>query len=147
MTSLVRAKKFAQKRERRSFVAHIKVGTDTDAGDIPVADGNYHLGNLPPDAIVLDSFAQVITAFGAATAAATVGTTSGGTEIASSIDLATVAFDGTFTGKLNTGTGKEVWLNVDVGTVTGATLGEAILVIDYLEYTVTNGEYTSMAEA
>lgn len=146
--SLVRAKKFCQKRESRFFVAHIVEGTDADKGQIPGAtDGNYHIGNLPENAIVLDSFVQVVSGSDAATSqAATLGTTSGGSEILSAIDMKTPGFDGTFTGRSNTGTGKQVWLGVNA-TGAGTNVGEYIVVIEYLEYDVTNGEYTSLAEA
>lgn len=148
MTSLVRVKKFAQKREMRYFVAHIVEGTDLTQGQIPSADsGNYHLGNLPDNALVVDAFVQVISASDAATSSdATLGTASAGSQILSAIDLTATGKDGTYTGNSLTGSGKEVWFNkTTVGAATD--VGEYLVVIAYLEYEMTNGEYTSTAEA
>lgn len=149
MTSLVRAKKLAQKRESRFFVAHLKEGQDPDLGQVKggaTASGNYKLGNLPENALILKALAFVITASGAVTSSVgTLGTASAGSQIMSAADLNATGVTGTFTGVTHTGTGKEVWLGItNVGGGTDA--GEFITIIEYLECEMTCGEYTSLAE-
>lgn len=141
MTDLVRAKAYAQKKSTCYFAGVIEEGADAD--QIAAATGTHLLANLPPDTVITDAYVHVITASDAATsAAATLGTTDGGSEIATGVDLKTTGDQGTFAGQSLTTTGKELWLNI---TVTGAatTVGEYLVVVEYLEYTKKTGEYTS----
>ena len=143
MSSYIREKDFAQKKSESFFAGQLNEGTGS--GDIAAAAGtfNLELANLPPDCIITGAYVMIKTASDAATsAAATLGTTEGGSEILSSIDLTTVAQDGTFTGASLTGTGVTLHLEI---VYTGATtaVGEYIVVVEYLEYTKKTGEYTN----
>lgn len=136
-TDIRREGTFAQKKSVCVMGAVISEGEELEA-----VSGNYKIASLPKDAVITDAYVEVITASDAATSAvATLGTTEGGSEIASAIDLAAVAIDGTFTGKSATGTGKDVFLGI---TYTGAAtnVGKYAVVIEYTEYTKTTGEYT-----
>lgn len=140
MVDLTRTNELAQKKSICVFAGQINEGTER--GEVESADGNHLLGNLPPDAIILDAFIHVKTASDAATSATgTLGTASAGTQILSAADLKTTGDSGTFTGQSLTGTGKEVWLGLAyVGANTD--VGEYIVVVEYLEYEKNTGEYT-----
>lgn len=146
MVSLVRVKRFAQKRESRYFVAHIKEGTDPHKGQIPATSGQHFLGNLPENAIVTDAYVHVVVGGNAATTAVgTIGTASGGGQILTAANLKVTGKTGTFAGQSLTTTGKELWFNqVLTGAATAA--GEFLVVVEYLEYEMTNGEYTLLDE-
>lgn len=148
MTSLVRAKKFAQKRASRFAVFHIVEGQDTDAGQIPGAtDGNYHLGNLAGPVVILGSGTYVHSASDAATSFdATIGTASGGTQIAGAMDLTSTGNKANFTGRSWHMTGCEIWLNI-ASTGAGTDVGEYYFYVEYLELEKTTGEYNPMTEA
>lgn len=137
---------FMQKKGVCLFAGEVNEGTE-DA-QIPAGTSeDYQLANLPPEAVITDAFVHVVTASDAATSAvATLGTTEGGSEIASAIDLATVGEQGTFTGQSATGSGVPLWLGV---TYTGAAtnVGEYIVVVEYIEYNKNTGEYTKITRA
>lgn len=114
----------------------------TDKGEIAAASDNHLVGLLPADAIITDAYVLVKTGSDAATSAvATLGTASGSSAIMSAADLTTPGATGTFTGKIGTGTGQEVWLGL---TYTGAAteVGEYVVVVEYLEYTKNSQELT-----
>jgi len=136
----VREDDFMTKKTVCKFAAVVAEGTDSE--NIGTTSGSYQLANLPADAIITDAYVHVKTASDAATSAvATLGTTEGGSEIASAIDLAVTGEQGTFTGQSLTSTGVPLILNT---TITGAAtaVGEYIVVVNYLEYTKDTGEYT-----
>lgn len=143
MTDYSREKTFAQKKSECFFAGELNEGTGS--GDVAAAAGtfNLELANLPPDSIITNAYVMIKTASDAATtAAATLGTTAGGSEILSAIDLTVAAQDGTFTGASLTGTGVTLHLEI---VYTGATtaVGEYVVVVEYLEYTKKSGEYTN----
>jgi len=143
-TSLLRDKKFALKKT--TCYAALEINEGTESGDIAAASANYKVCNLPPDAIINDAYVHVKTGSDAATSnVATLGTTEGGSEILSAGDLKTAGDSGTFTGQSLTGSGVAVYLGT---TVTGAAtaVGEYIVVVEYMEYTKNNGEYTSVTD-
>lgn len=142
MADLTRANNAFQKRGVCYLATVIEEGTDD--GDLPLGTANHQIANLPADSLITDAYVFVLTAGDAATsAAATLGTASGGTELASGVDLKTLGDQGTFTGISNTGTGVTVWLNV---TKTGAetAVGKYLVVVEYLEYNKNTGEYTAI---
>ena len=142
MADLTRTNELMQKKSICVFSGTIAEGTDN--GDIAAATGNHLLGNLPPDAVILDASIHVQTASDAATTAVgTLGTASAGTEILGAADLKAAGKQGTFAGQLLTDTGVEVWL----GTIlTGAAtaVGKYLVIVEYLEFTKNTGEYTSV---
>jgi|SRR5690606_23892952 len=146
MTSLVRFGTHAQKKGICVAAYHVKEGTAQD--QLPAGtDADYHVGNLPPQAIILDASVFVVTASDdAVSATGTLGTTEGGTEIVSAADLTATGDQGSFTGQSHTGTGVNVWLGVAYGGAP-TNVGEYVGIVEYLEYTKNTGEYTSMAEA
>lgn len=143
-TNISRAKKFTQKREPSLFVAYLEEGTASD--QIAVAGGNYRLGQLPPDAIITDAYVHTATVSDAVTTCvATLGTAEAGTQIMSAGNLRSAGKQGTFTGQSLTGTGKEIFLGVTKTGGNGTAVAKYYIVIEYLEYNKTNGEYTSYA--
>lgn len=143
-TNMLREETFAQKRQENFAVAELAEGTATF--EIPAASGNYKLFNLPANAIVTDAYIFVNTASNAATSnTATLGTAEGGTQILSAANLKTLGKQGTFTGMSDTTTGKPVFLGI---TVVGAATAAAKfkVVVKYLEYRKTTGEYTVTTE-
>ena len=142
MTDLTRTKELMQKKGICVFSGLIAEGTEN--GEIDSATGNHLLGNLPPDAVILDANIHVKTVSDAVTSAVgTLGTASAGTQVLSAADLKSAGDEGTFTGQSLTGTGVELWLGL---TITGAAtdVGEYIVIVEYLEYTKNTGEYTSV---
>lgn len=138
MTDLTRNSGANQKKAVSVFAATIEEGEN----GVAVGAGNYQLANLPYDAIITNAYVFVQTVSDAATSAtATLGTASGGTQILSAGNLKTAGKVGTFTGYSDTGTGKELWLNI---AVTGAAAAAAkfVVVVEYLEHTKNTGEYT-----
>lgn len=128
---------FNQKREARRMVARLPfslVGAVTES---------FLVANLPANALITDAFIFAQTASNAATSdAVVIGTTDGGSEIMSAGNAKTAGKSGTFAGMTDTTTGKPVYVK---HTVTGAkTAGELLVVIEYLEYERTNGEYTKV---
>lgn len=143
MTDITRETNLMQKKSTCYFAGPLKEGTED--GDLAVTSDDYLLGYLPPDSIVTDAYVHVETASDAATsAAATLGTASAGTEILSAADLKATGEQGTFTGQSLTGSGVPVWLGVAiVGAATA--VGEYVVVVEYLEYNKTTGEYTKLS--
>ena len=143
-TNMLREETFAQKKQESFAVAELAEGSASF--EIPAASGNYKLFNLPANAIITDAYIFVDTVSNAATSnTATLGTTEGGTQILSAASLKTLGKVGTFTGMSNTTTGKPVFLGI---TVVGATTAAAKfkVVVKYLEYRKTTGEYTVTTE-
>jgi len=142
MTDLRREKRFFQKKQECFFAGEANEGTEN--GEFPAVNGNHQLANLPPDAIITNAYIHVETASDAAiSAVATLGTTSGGTEILSAADLTTVGEQGTFTGQSLTGTGVTLWLGLAyVGAATN--VGKYKVVVEYLEYRKNTGDYTQI---
>ena len=142
MTDLTRSNELMQKKSICVFSGVIAEGTDN--GDVLAASDNHLLGNLPPDSVILDASIHVVTASDAATTAAgTLGTASGGSQILSAADLKAAGEQGTFTGQSLTDSGVEVWLGM---AITGAAteVGEYLVIVEYLEFTKNSGEYTAV---
>lgn len=141
-TSLVRAKTFAQKKSISFFAARTKQAATPGEGELARTTANYLLANLPANALITNAFVMVNTASDAVTSAvATLGTAEAGTQILSAADMKTLGKQGTFTGELDTGTGVSLYLRV---AITGAVTIDAdiTVVVEYLEYDKTTGEYT-----
>lgn len=140
MTDLSRTNTLMQKKGVCMFAGAISEGTEV--GELTAANGNHLLGNLPPDAIITDAYIHVETVSDAATSlTATLGTASGGAQILSAATLKTLGKRGTFAGQSLTSSGVPVYLGMTyVGAATA--VGTYIVVIEYLEYTKTTGEYT-----
>lgn len=134
----------AFKKKLPSVMAFV-LAEGTGKGDIAAASDNHLVGYLPEDAIVTNAYVVAKTVSDAATsAAAKLGTASGGSQIMSAGDLKTAGKTGTFTGHSLTGTGKPVYLGL---TYTGAAtaVGEYVIVIEYLEYTKNSQELTNFS--
>lgn len=145
--SLVRAKKFNQKRKSDFMIVHVVEGQNPDAGEVDgTADGDYHIGNLPPDAIVYNSGIFVIGGSDAATSCVgSLGTALGGAQILSAADLTTAGMQGTPVVS-HTGSGKEVWFRRDQ-TGAATDVGEYVIIIEYVELEKTTGGFTTLTEA
>ena len=103
---------------------------------------SFKLFNLPENAVITNAYVHVVTASDAVTSnAGTIGTAEDGSQVLSAANLKTLGKQGTFTGQSLTGTGKTIWFKQ---TVTGAaTVGEFLVVVEYLEYNKNTGEYTN----
>lgn len=137
MPNLVREGTFNQKRENRYFCARLPLSL------VGATTATQLLGYLPPNALVVDSYFFNLTQSNAATTDVVIaGITENGSELVATGDAKAAGKTGTFGGTRSTGTGVPVWIR---HTVTGAkTAGESLLVIEYVEYDKTNGEYTLM---
>jgi hypothetical protein len=137
---------FNQKRGVCIAAYHVVEGTDINEVDLSVSINNI-LGTLPENTLITDAKVFVKTASDAATSAViTIGTTDGGSEIMSAGDLAATGESGTFTGVTDTGSGVDVYVNA---TITGAStnVGDYVIRIEYVEYDLKTGNYTSFAES
>lgn len=142
MTDLRIQNEAFQKKQKSYFAIRLDEGVE--ANELALGNGNHQLADLPPDAIITDSYIHVITVNDAATTkVATLGTASGGSEILSAADLKSAGKEGTFTGDSLTGTGVTIWLGI---TVVGAetAVGEYFIVIEYMEPEKKTGEYTTI---
>lgn len=143
-TSLLRDKKFALKKTE--CFAALEINEGTERGDIGVATAYYKICNLPPDAIITNAYVHVKTASNAATSnTIKLGTTEAGSEILSAVNAKTEGKQGTFTGQSLTGSGVAVYLTATIVGASTAT-AEFVVVIEYMEYTKNNGEYTSITD-
>jgi hypothetical protein len=135
-TDKTRVGTFFKKRIDSAMVIHV---TADMAAEFSAA-GNYLVGNLPENALVTNAF--VFTKTVATTGAIKVGTTENGTEILSVGASGTLGKTGTFTGLVDTLTGKPVYIN----TAAALTAGDFFIVIEYLEYDKTTKEYTVITQ-
>lgn len=143
-TSLVRAKTLAQKKSESFFAARLvqSATPETDEGTLGTATANYKLANLPENCLITGAYIMVNTAADSVTSATgSLGTAEGGTEILSAADLKATGVQGTFTGELDTGSGVELYLRLVLSGATTA-VGDFTIVVEYLEYEKTTGEYT-----
>ena len=148
MASRIRTNGYAQKKSICYFAGVVKEGTDVQNGEVPgAAAGNYHVANLPDNALILNAGVFVKTASDSTTTTATLGTASAGAQIMTGADLTSAGAEGTFVGAQDTGTGVELWLNIANGSSDGTNVGEYVVYVEYLEYTKNTGEYTNMREA
>ena len=104
---------------------------------------SYKLIKLPWNSIVVDAYVMVKEASSLASTTVTLGTTEGSDNIMQSADLTAQGKQGTFAGEQIVKVGKPIFANFDYQN-TGATAGEFILVIEYLEYRKGTGEYTKL---
>jgi hypothetical protein len=141
LVNLTRTDTLFQKKSICLFAGELNEGAE-----LGVTTASYHLANLPADAIITNAYIHVEKASNAATtAAATLGTTEGGSQILTGANLKTLGKQGTFvTAQSLTGTGKNLVLNV---TITGAAtaVGKYKVVVEYVEYRKNTGEYTTFA--
>ena len=86
MANLTRNDKFYQKKSISVFAGALVEGQD----GVLAETGNYKLANLPEDALITNAYVNVITASDAATtAAATLGTAEGGSQLLTAVNLKT----------------------------------------------------------
>lgn len=141
-TSLVKDKTFAQKKSHSLFAGRLVQSAAPGEGEFGIAAANYKLANLPAHAIITDAYVMVNTASDAATSATiSLGTAEAGTEILSAADVKVLGEQGTFTGKFDTGSGAELFMRyAAVGSSTA--VADVTVVVEYVEYEKTTGEYT-----
>lgn len=139
--NLLRNNQYMQKKSLSFFAGTVEEGTGK--GQIAKANGNHLLANLPKDAIITDAYVHVITASNSTTSTATLGTASGGAQLITGANIKTAGKQGTFVGQVHTNTGVELWLNT-VTTGAGAADAKYVVVVEYLEFDKTTGEYTAV---
>jgi len=143
-TDKTRAGNFHQKKSECEFAGVVVEGTGNS--QIPSGSGNFLLANLPPRSIVTAAYIHTLVASDAATSnVATIGTTEGGSEILSAGDLTALGESGSFTGQVFTDTGVPLYLGV-VTTGAATDVGEYVVVVEYLEFEKTTGEYTTISK-
>jgi len=133
-TDLTRIDNFHQKKGICETV--IRVGSE-EYKEFTAA-GNYLVANLPSRAVIIDAYVHTFVASDAL--GVTVGTTEGGTEILSAATSGTLGKTGTFTGQSHTDTGVPMYMTI----AAPATIGDFVVVVEYLEYTKNTGEYTKI---
>ena len=132
---------------RRSGTLNQKKGicvaaAELDFATLTAVTGSHELFNLPPEAVITNAYVHVMTASDAATSnTGIIGTAVDGTQVLSAANLKTAGKQGTFTGQSLTTTGKTVYFKQTV--VGAATVGKFLVVVEYLEYNKTTGEYTN----
>jgi hypothetical protein len=140
-----REDRFMQKKTECFFAGEVNEGTESYEIDTADTETDNLIAYLPPDSIITNAYIHVKTVSDAVTSAVgTLGTTDGGSEILSAADLdAATGKTGTFTGQSLTGSGVGLYFRAAyTGAVTN--VGEYIVVVEYLEYTKNNGEYTKV---
>ena len=143
-TDKTRIAEFCQKKSECMFAGVVVEGTGI--AQLVSGSGNFLLANLPPRAIVTNAYVHTLVVGDAATSnVVTIGTTEGGDEILSAGDTLTLGESGTFTGQVFTNTGVPLYLGV---TTTGAAtdVGEYVVMVEYLEFEKTTGEYTRISK-
>jgi len=130
--NLTRDRKHSQKKSKSVATAVL------DFSDIPLTADVYQLFNLPEDAIITDSFLDVLEAFDAAVTA-DMGF-AGGSELISAGAVDVVAVVASNDINLNTGTGQTVTINLS-GDVTQ---GKLVAVVEYTEWDLAIGDLTSI---
>jgi len=139
----LRKSTFDQKRKICILSPVINEGVGEAEVDLSVSQ-SYRIANLPEDSLIVNAYIWTKGVSDAATSAAvTLGTTEGGTQIMTAGNLKAAGKSGTFTGVSDTGSGVPVWFNA---TITGAStnVGEYVVIVEYIEYTLKTGEYTNV---
>ncbi len=111
-----------------------------DFSEMPLAADDYEVFLLPDDAIVTDSFYDVLEAFDAAVTA-DLGF-DGGAELISAGALDAVAVIASNDINVSTGTGKRVTINPSADV----TQGKVVIVVEYVEYNLSNGDLTNFSD-
>lgn len=141
-TDKTRSADFHQKKSESFFAGVVVEGTG--AAQIPSGSGNFLIANLPPRAVVTNAYIHTLVVGDAATTnVVTLGTTEGGSEVMSAGDSLTLGETGSFTAQVSTGTGVPLYLGV-VTTGAATDVGEYLVVVEYLEFEKTTGEYTKI---
>lgn len=136
MINATRLGTFQKVRNASQMVIHI----DSSMRNVINKADDYLVGKLPPNCVISDATAWVIK--GTDLGNISVGTTEGGSDLLGSA-LVTSSDEteiGTFGGTSLTGTGKDVY----IGTASGITQGELVVIITYFDYTKATGELTSV---
>jgi hypothetical protein len=139
-----RSASFHQKKSESIFAGVVVEGTGI--AQIASGSGNFLIANLPPRSIATNAYIHTLVVSDAATSnVVTLGTTEGGSEIMSAGDITSLGESGTLTGQVSTGTGVSLYLGV---TTTGAAtdVAEYVVVVEYLEFGKTTGEYTKISK-
>lgn len=136
-TDLTRKQFFSSKKQKSYFAVELDV-KDTDVGLVTT---NLLLGNLPPEAIITDAYAHVLTASDAVTSATfQLGTAEAGAQIMAAASIKTTGKVGSLVGQIPTGTGVPLYARL---VITGTqTTGKLIAVVEYLEPHKNTGELT-----
>lgn len=112
-----------------------------DFSDIPLAADDYEVFNIPKNAIITDFMMDVIEAFDA-TATLAVGF-DGGTELIAAGAIDAVAVVASNDLNLATTTGKRVTVNPSIDL----TQGKLVVVVEYVEYVLSNGNLTTFSDS
>ena len=143
-TDMTRTLDLMQKKSESFFASEMVEGTETY--ELPVIGGNFLLGNLPPNCVITNAYIHVKAASDAVTSSTgKLGTAEAGSEILSAANLKTAGKVGTFTGQSLTDTGVGVYLAITKVGGDGTAVGEMVVVVEYLEYSKNNGEYTTVS--
>lgn len=132
----------AQKKEVRVFSYPLSKELFESEG-MTVATGNILVAHLPANAVITDAYVSVKKISNAATTAlVSLGTAKAGKQLLADANLKTLGVKGALVAKADTGSGTPLWLRVEfTGAVTDP--GTAAVVLEYTEYELNSGEYTS----
>ena len=140
MADLTRVRDLSKKKVKSFFAATFTEGRD----GVTAASANHLLAKLPRGCLVTTAYVFTHTVSDAATSAAiTLGTTSGGTQIMSAGNLKTAGKTGTASAMIDTGTGVDLWMNL---TFSGAAADVAkyAVVVEYMEPAKASGDLTDV---
>lgn len=170
ISSRLLANKNAQRRSVSVMAIELEEGTSA-LNNIPGTTGAFHVANLPPNSVVLRTMIHVLAAATATSSTLKLGTTDGGTELfpvaidatalkvrrfpyaafgaidddgLASATTADAATNGVLA-TLYTATGMPVIVTATVDTMTART-GKYLILIEYIEFDKTTGEYTSLTK-
>lgn len=108
--------------------------------DIPLTADDYEIFNIPVDAVITDTIVVVTKAFNA-TATLDVGF-DGGAELFAAAVISSVAVVADSDSNIATVTGKRITVTPSINV----TQGEAIIIVEYVEYDLANGDLTTFSD-
>lgn len=136
-TDLSRNKQFGLKKKKSVFYAEL------DYSDILTSAEVYQLARLPKEIIVTRAAIGIITAFNSATSASAVIGLNSGNGLKTASDLKSVANTVLDSGAIGVRSAVGAILAITPTYVGAPTAGKIYVLVEYVEYTRTDGELTS----
>ena len=119
----------------KKLLSQMVITIDNETAKQFTAAGNYKVANLPENCVVTEAF--VVVTKGGTGGVVDVGTTEGGAELIADAVVTAAGVVGALVGKVVTGTGKSVYINL-----AAAPTARFSIVIQYLELGTKTGSYT-----
>lgn len=143
-SNVTRYAEVAQKKGGSVLVVPVTDAMFEEAG-VAKTSQNFLVANLPSNSVITNAFVYVQKAADSATTATVqLGTAEGGAQLLAATDIKTTGVAGELVGKAATGSGQAIYARVAIVGAT-TTVGAAHVVLEYIEYTKNNGEYTQFS--